>query len=194
MTPEALAAKLRQISQAGVARAIGKTLTAVALIGEGEAKGRAPVRSGHLRRSIAGKVRQGPQGPEAVISAGGRIEGAADVVYAGVMEYGSRGPITPKKSKYLRIPLPAAMTGAGVDRYPSPLRISGAGLFYVRRRKGEQDAVLIHRPSGQPWYKLVRSLKPRPARPFLRPGAQVAADRLPAQFAKHLRTEIDALR
>ena len=191
MTPEALAAKLRAIGQTGVARAIGKTLTSVALIGEGEAKGRAPVRSGHLRRSIAGKVRQGPQGPEAVISAGGRIEGAADVVYAGVMEYGAT--IKPKKSKYLRIPLPAAMTGAGVDRYPSPLRISGAGLFYVRRRKGEQDAVLIHRPSGKPWYRLVRSVTIRP-RPFLRPGAQVAADRMPAQFAKHLKTEIDALR
>ena len=192
MTPEALAAKLRAIGQAGVARAIGKTLTAVALIGEGEAKGRAPVRSGHLRRSIAGKVRQGPQGPEAVISAGGRVEGAADVVYAGVMEYGSRGPITPKKSKYLRIPLPAALTGAGVDRYPSPLRVSGAGLFYVQRGKAG-TLLLIHRPSGKPWYRLVRSVTIR-ARPFLRPGAQVAADRLPAQFAKHLKTEIDALR
>lgn len=190
MTPEALAAKLRQIGQAGVARAIGKTLTAVALIGEGEAKGRAPVRSGHLRRSIAGKVRQGPQGPEAVISAGGRIEGAADVVYAGVMEYGAT--IKPKKSQYLRVPLPAAMTGAGVDRYPSPLRVSGAGLFYVQRGKAG-TLLLIHRPSGKPWYRLVRSVTIR-ARPFLRPGAQVAADRMPAQFAKHIRTEIDALR
>lgn len=194
MTPEALAARLRAIGQTGVARVISKTLVSAALIAEGHAKGIVPVRNGHLRQSIAGKVRQGPQGPEAVVSAGGRIEGARTVVYAGPIEYGFKGMSKPKNSRFFRIPLPAALTGAGDDRYPTPLRISGAGLFYVRRRKGEQDAVLIHRPSGQPWYKLVRSLKPRPARPFLRPGAQEAASRMPAQFAKHLRTEIDGTR
>jgi hypothetical protein len=162
MTPEQFAAKLRTVGQVGVARAVGRALVATALIGEGEAKARAPVLSGHLRRSIAGKVRQGPEGPEAVISAGGRVEGAADVVYAGVMERGAT--ITPKRGKFLRIPLGPAKTQAGLDRYPTPLRVSGAGLFFVR------------------------------ARPFLRPGAEEAARRLPAQFAKHLKAEIDAVR
>jgi len=192
MTPEQFAAKLRAVGQAGVARAIGRAMTATALIGEGEAKGRAPVRSGHLARSISGLVRQGPQGPEAVVRAGGRVSGSAEVVYAGSIEYGFKGAAKPKNAKFFRIPLPAALTGAGVDRYPTPLRASGAGLFYVQRSKDGQSAFLIHKPSGRPWYKLVRSLRPRAARPFLRPGAQIAADRLPAQFAKYLKTEIGA--
>ena len=194
MTPEQFAAKLRAVGQTGVARAVGRALTATALIAEGEAKGRAPVLSGHLRRSISGTVRQGAQGPEAVVRAGGRVEGAADVVYAGVIEYGFKGAAKPKNAQFFRIPLGPAKTQAGVDRYPTPIRQSGAGLFYVRRSKDGQSAYLIHKASGVPWYKLVRSLRPRAARPFLRPGAQAAADRLPAQFAKHLRTEIDAAR
>lgn len=193
MTPEALAAKLRQIGQVGVARAIGRTLTAAALIAEGHAKGIVPVLNGHLRNSIAGKVRQGPEGPEAVVSAGGRIKGALNVIYAGVIEYGTNGPILPKRGKYLRIPLGPAKTQGGQDRYPTPIRISGAGLFYVRRSKAG-NLLLFHKPSGVPWYKLVESLPPRRPRPFLRPGAQVAADRMPAQFAKFIKMEIDAAR
>lgn len=193
MTPEALAAKLRAIGQTGVARAIGKTLVSAALIAEGHAKGIVPVLNGHLRNSIAGKVRQGPKGPEAVVSAGGRVEGAINVIYAGVIEYGTKGPILPKRGKYLRIPLGPARTQAGQDRYPTPIRISGAGLFYVRRSKAG-NLLLFHKPSGVPWYKLVESLPARAPRPFLRPGAQEAASRMPAQFAKHLRTEIDGTR
>ena len=190
MTPEQFASKLRAVGQTGVARAVGRALTATALIAEGEAKGRAPVLSGHLRRSISGIVRQGAQGPEAVVRAGGRVEGAADVVYAGVHEYGAT--ITPKRGKYLRIPLGPAKTQAGLDRYPTPLRVSGAGLFFVRKSKAGR-LLLIHKPSGVPWYMLVPSVTIR-ARPFLRPGAEEAARRLPAQFAKHLKTEIDAAR
>jgi hypothetical protein len=193
MTPEQFAAKLRAVGQVGVARAVGKALTSAALVAEGHAKGIVPVLNGHLRNSIAGKVRQGPQGPEAVVAAGGRVEGAADVIYAGVIEYGTRGSILPKRGKYLRIPLGPARTQGGQDRYPTPIRISGAGLFYVRKSKAG-NLLLFHKPSGVPWYKLVESLPPRRPRPFLRPGAEEAARRLPAQFAKHLRTEIDAAR
>jgi hypothetical protein len=191
MTPERFAAKLRAVGQTGVARAVGKTLVSVALIAEGEAKGRVPVLNGHLRNSIAGKVRQGAQGPEAVVAAGGRVEGAADVVYAGVIEYGFKGMAKPKNAQFFRIPLGPARTQGGQDRYPTPIRISGAGLFYVRRSKAG-NLLLFHKPSGVPWYKLVESLPPRRPRPFLRPGAEEAARRLPAQFAKHLKTEIDA--
>jgi hypothetical protein len=194
MTPEQFAAKLRAVGQVGVARAVGKTLVSVALIAEGEAKGRVPVLNGHLRNSIAGKVRQGAQGPEAVVAAGGRVEGAADVVYAGVIEYGFKGMAKPKNAQFFRIPLGPARTQGGQDRYPTPIRESGRGLFYVRRSKDGEGALLIHKASGVPWYKLVRSLRPRAARPFLRPGAEEAARRLPAQFAKHLKTEIDAAR
>lgn len=190
MTPGELAAQLRALGQGGVSRIVQKTLVAVALIGEGEAKGRAPVRSGHLARSITGTVRQGAGGPEAVLSAGGRVEGAAPVVYAGAQEYGAT--IVPKRGKYLRIPLPAAKTQAGLDRYPTPLRISGAGLFRVQQ--GKAGALyLIHTPSGQPWYKLVRSVTLR-ARPYLRPAARVAAERMPRQFAKHFTAELQAKR
>ena len=72
---------IKRMGAGGFRAAVQRTMVEVALRGEGYAKGNAAtvlnVRTGHLRRSIAGTVRDTPEGPEAVISAGGtRIDRA----------------------------------------------------------------------------------------------------------------------
>ncbi len=190
MTPAEAAAMIKRMGAGGFRAAVQRTMVEVALRGEGYAKGNAAtvlnVRTGHLRRSIAGTVRDTPEGPEAVISAGGRVNGGASVRYAGTHEYGAT--IRPKRSRYLRIPLPPARTAAGVDRFGGPLRQSGAGLFTVIKAKSGR-LFLKHRPSGALWYMLVESATIR-ARPFLRPAADRAAADLPKVLARNITAEL----
>jgi len=190
MTAAEAAAMLKRLGAGGFRAAVGRTMVEVSLRGERYAKRYVEThklwQSGHLFRSVVGSVRDTPQGPEAVISAGGRVNGGASVRYAGTHEYGAT--IRPKQSRYLRIPLPPARTGAGVDRYGGPLRQSGAGLFTVFRAQ-DGRLFLRHKPSGQLWYKLVRQVTIR-ARPFLRPGAALAADDFPKVLAKHITAEL----
>jgi hypothetical protein len=192
MTAAEAAAMLKRLGAGGFRVAVHRTMVEVALRGEGYAKGNAAtvlnVRTGHLRRSIAGTVRDTPEGPEAVISAGGRVNGGASVRYAGVHEYGTKDPIRPKRGRYLRIPLPPARTAAGVDRFGGPLRQSGAGLFTVFKAKSGA-LYLRHKPSGQLWYKLVEQVSIR-ARPFLRPAADRAAADLPRVLARNITAEL----
>jgi hypothetical protein len=181
---------IKRMGAGGFRAAVQRTMVEVALRGEGYAKGNAAtvlnVRTGHLRRSIAGTVRDTPEGPEAVISAGGRVNGGASVRYAGTHEYGAT--VTPKRSRYLRIPLPPARTAAGVDRFGGPLRQSGAGLFTVIKAKSGK-LFLKHKPSGTLWYMLVEQVSIR-ARPFLRPAADRAAADLPKVLARNITAEL----
>jgi hypothetical protein len=190
MTPAEAAAMIKRLGAGGFRAAVQRTMVETALRGEGYAKGNAAtvlnVRTGHLRRSIAGTVRDTSEGPEAVISAGGRVNGGASVRYAGTHEYGAT--ITPKRSRYLRIPLPPARTAAGVDRFGGPLRQSGAGLFTVIKAKSGR-LFLKHRPSGALWYMLVERVTIR-ARPFLRPAADRAAIDLPRVLARNITAEL----
>ncbi len=193
MSAAQAAAALHKLGAEGMGQAVRRALATAALDMEGGAKLNAEtvlnVRSGHLRRSIAGTVRQGADGPEAVVSAGGRL-GGANVTYAGTHEFGAT--IVPKRSQYLRIPLPPALTAAGVDRFGGPLRQSGAGLFRLAKSK-KGNLLLIHKPSGMPWYVLKRSVTIR-ARPFLRPAGEATAGRLGkwlgAELVKEMRSRV----
>lgn len=74
------------------------------------------------------------------------------------------GQITAKKGQFLRIPFPGgpALTAAGVDRFPQPLR--SVGGFFVHN-----DKLWRRDPKGkgiQPWYLLRRSVV-LPKRPWL---------------------------
>ncbi len=183
---------LKRMGAGGFRAAVQRTMVEVSQRGERYAKRYVETQrlwqNGHLFNSIAGSVRDTPEGPEAVISAGGRVNGGASVRYAGVHEYGTKNPIRPKRGQYLRIPLPPARTPAGADRYGGPLRQSGAGLFTVFRAQ-DGRLFLRHKPSGQLWYKLVRQVTIR-SRPFLRPGAALAADDFPKVLAKHITAEL----
>lgn len=184
-----VAAKLRRLGTDGLRRVVEQAMTQTALKGEQAAKDRVRqvtvTRTSNLYGSIIGFVRAGDEGPEAVIRAGGRAPDGTWLGYARTIEYGSDGPIRAKPGKFLRIPMPAARTQAGVDRFGGPLRTMAPGLFRVIRAKTTGKLYLLHIPSGKLWYRLVESVTIRP-RPFLRPGAEVAAEQFPRYLAKNL--------
>ena len=191
-----VAARLRRLGTDGLRRVVEQAMTSTALKGEQAAKDRVRqvtvTRSSNLYGSIIGFVRAGSDGPEAVIRAGGRSPSGTWLGYARTIEYGSDGPINAKPGKFLRIPLPPARTGAGVDRYGGPLRTMAPGLFRVVQIPPKSGKLyLLHIPSGKLWYRLVRSVTIR-ARPFLRPGAEVAAAAFPRYFAKSFQRAMNA--
>jgi hypothetical protein len=95
-----------------------RSLTALAIQGEASAKRNATtrpkVRSGRLRNSIVGEVRDGTDGPTLTLRAG---EG---LVYARVQEGPEDGSpytlIRARAGGYLAIPVGSSLTGAGVYR------------------------------------------------------------------------------
>lgn len=164
------------------AHVIRDALTRVALTAESKAKenatARLRTRTGRLRHSIRGEVLDGDAGPEMVLRAGEKT-----VPYAPIQEEG--GEVTPTRSRYLRVPLSAALTPAGVDRFPGPLRQSGAGLFHVRKSAGRLFLFRSDQP-GPPWYKLVDRVEIR-GKFYLRDAFQEAAEGLPGLVTTEVR-------
>ncbi len=84
-------------------------------------------RTGQLARAVDGWM-AGPL--EGVV---GVREGAAVDKYKWLLGDESK-TITPKKSKFLAIPIGEGLTGAGVPRYASPRQVPGG--FFVRTKAG----------------------------------------------------------
>lgn len=152
-----------------------------ALMAEGQGKVNAgkllKVRSGRLRASIAGTTRIRNDVFEIVLRAGG--EGDANVSYAAIHEYG--GIIRPKRGRFLTIPLKPAKTARGVSRFRSARDVPGLAL--VQSKKGQY--MLVKSDTGEPWY-LLRQRVAIPARPYLLPALEVAADDLAIGLKKLL--------
>ncbi len=129
-------------------------------------------RSGRLIGSLRHEVTRSGNTVTATVSSGGPTT-KGPVAYAGVHEFGAT--ITPKKGKYLRLPLSSALTGRGVDRFAG-LSLRNNDDYAFAPRPGK-DPLLIHRPSGVPWYVLKRSVTV-PKRPTLRPAARFAQRKL----------------
>ena len=168
-------ARIEAMGAGGFGRVVGKVMRANAFDAEAIAKAGVTaggfsglkVRTGRLRQSIAGRYKAGPAVHDIVLSAGGARAGK-EVRYAAIHEYG--GTVRPKNGRYLRIPMGAAVTGAGVDRFTTPLRQSGAGLFRVQKAEDGRLFLVktVGKGKGQPWYRLVTSAR-IPARPYLHP-------------------------
>lgn len=113
-------------------------------------------RSGRLRASISGTVEADTGGYRLTLSAGG-TGGRGEVNYARLQEEG--GTVTARAGGYLRIPLAPALTGAGVDRFPGPLRVVAPNLFRVVPVNGR---LFLEKTSGsgagQFWYVLKKSV------------------------------------
>jgi len=97
-------AMLGKIGTAGLRQAIRRTAIASALDAEGKAKERLSgevlsARTGHLRRSIAGSVRESGDLTDIVLGAGGRV-GDGNVKYARIHEFG--GTTHPKVTGKMR--------------------------------------------------------------------------------------------
>ena len=118
------------------------------------------VRTGRLRNSVRQRVKRTKTKEIVTLQAGGKR-----VPYMMVHEFGSDGDITPKKGKYLRLPLPPAKTKAGVDRRSGgSLRGDKDFRFVPAKYLKGNNPLLIHVPSGKPWYVLKKSVRipPRP--------------------------------
>ena len=118
------------------------------------------VRTGRLRNSVRQRVKRTKDKVTVTLQAGGKR-----VPYMLVHEFGSDGDIKPKRGKYLRLPLPPAKTKAGVDRRSGgSLRGDKDFKFVPAKYLKGNDPLLIHVPSGKPWYVLKRSVRipPRP--------------------------------
>lgn len=141
-------------------------------------------RSGRLRASIRSGVRGGVKGGhkgsiEGYLRAGG--PGRRGMVkYARLQELGSEGPIVPKKADgWLAIPTKAQKTGAGVSR-GGPRTVEGLWFHqthpdkaYLLKRLGGKNIALF----------LLRKSVTIPARPYLKPSIDEAAELLPAELA-----------
>ena len=149
-------------------------------------------RSGRLRASIRSGARSGSRSTQAgtiegFLRAGGPSRRGV-VRYARLQEFGSKGPITPKKGKWLAIPTKAQKTAAGVSR-GGPRTVQGLWFHqthpdkaYLLKRIGGKNIALF----------LLRKSVVVPARPFLRPSIDEAAAKLPAALAPLLARSMKA--
>lgn len=175
------AERLHKAAGGQLREALRRQLVGVALEAEGRAKQNATsdpqVRSGTLRRSIAGTVDAMPDGLRLVLSAGGRT-GGADVRYAATQEFG--GTIRPRNGRWLAIPVGAAKTASGVARggprdfgelrYVPSATSPGSKAYLVRemgRGRTARTEIL---------FVLVRKVEIRPKRYIARAWEQVPAD------------------
>lgn len=165
-----------RVASAGprLAQVLQRRATALALKMQSRAVGNATQRmrqrSGHLRKSIAGRVIQGGktvatvdntgqaslfgrtiQGvPLAVtLSAGGRVQGAENVVYARIQDQGDT--VRPVRRQWLAIPKPEVQTPTGQSRYASPRDYPGKLWFFVKREGTGREALafLLERVGGK---------------------------------------------
>ena len=131
-------------------------------------------RTSNLFNSLASSALSAEQGLGVELRAGGRTKTGARVPYAAIQEFGG----TIKGRPYLRVPLQAAKTPTGVDRFASPLRETGAGLFHLVEANGKLFLFRTDEEDGPPWYVLQRTSTIR-ARPYMRPAMRKLQRRVP---------------
>ena len=130
--------------------------------------------TGKLRESIEGVVRDADTGaPVLAIGVGSRTRQGPP--YGRIQELG--GTVRPVRAKMLTIPLDAAKKPAGSAKIPSPLRTHAPDKFFLWKSPRTGKLFLRDRITGVPWYILVRQ-STIPARPYLRPAAEAAGERL----------------
>lgn len=150
-----------------VARAVPRTLRAELAtwaieaedIGKANATTLLSRRTGRLAASIRGRVE--PVGLAATVQAGGPAN-RGEVSYARIHDRLGSTTITPKRGKFLAIPVGPALTAAGVARV-SPRMV--ADLRYVQSRRGQPMLVKeVGKGRGkgagkvQVWFLLRRSV------------------------------------
>lgn len=168
----------RRCSEAGprLAQVLQRKAAALALRMQSRAVGNATTRlnkpTGNLRRSIAGRVIQTGRTVAAVegessqlslfgrtvqgsplsvvLSAGGRVEGAENVIYARIQDQGKEG-LRPVNRQWLAIPDKSVKTPTGRPRFASPRDYPRPLWFHVIRGGTGKSAlaVLLERVGGE---------------------------------------------
>lgn len=156
---EQLGVDLRELMKLGGMPRLRRAFIAAGAKMEGRAKvnarTRMKVRTGGLSRSISYEV-------------GLATDSTQEITLRAAKDYAQRqdegGTTRAAAGRYLRIPLPPALTAGGVDRFPGPLRLVAPDLFVVVR--GPSGLVLLHKETGEPWYVLRKQVT-TPATKFL---------------------------
>jgi hypothetical protein len=203
MTLDQLAGRLEAMAAGGLRKAILPVLVGGAQEVQRAAKMNVRsgsglhVRSGRLWQSITANVEM-DEGALAIVARAGGTGGRGMVRYARMQEQGGiQKPSTPG-IKYLRIPIPGgpALTNAGLDRYPPPLRQTAPPGFFRVHKSEAGNLLLVHdkitrggKPKMELWYVLRRSVT-IPARPYLRPALEATAKTLPGEIGKAIVTAI----
>jgi len=150
----------RRCSSAGprLARVLQRKAAALALRMQSRAVDNATTRlnkpTGNLRRAIAGRVIQTGRTVQGsplsvVLSAGGRVAGAENVIYARIQDQG--GNVRPVNRQWLAIPDKSTKTPAGRPRFASPRDYPRPLWFHVIRGGTGKSAlaVLLERVGGE---------------------------------------------
>lgn len=77
--------------------------------------------------------------------------------YAHIQEFG--GVVTPKRAKWLTIPLAAAKTPAGVARFSARDALSRDNVHFIRTKRGRPMIVEMNAKSWKPLFLLVKRVK-----------------------------------
>lgn len=181
VTLEEWARRLTTVAPDEFRRRLTVELRALALRGEREAKllagSRLRVRSGRLRSSIRGDVIAEGEGRLSVrLSAGLERE----LEYARAQEEGAT--ITPRRGRYLAIPLPGALTPAGVlrSRFVRPGGLRAVASLFAVRRPGRRTLLAEAKGDGiLPMFVLHEGPVRIRGRHFLRDGLEAARRQLP---------------
>jgi hypothetical protein len=187
-------ARLVRLAAGGLRRVIVREARATAI--EIEAKAKLNVRevlhrrTGRLIQSINSTVEEQDSRTAIIASAGGNT-GKGVVRYARMQEQGGRQ--TPKNGKYLRVPVQGgpALTAAGVDRFPGPLRTTAPPGFFRLIKTAQGKLFLVHdkKDRSEIWYQLLRSVN-IPSRPYLKPAVEYGAERLRARLSSAVRQAV----
>tara|TARA_Y100000593_G_C4290178_1_gene327829 strand:- start:1120 stop:1722 length:603 start_codon:yes stop_codon:yes gene_type:complete len=158
ITPEELADQLLNAHRGGIEASLKRMAKALALKAQQGAVNRLSQRnktpSGHLKRSIAGKVKSRFDGFDVVLRAGGR-HGGTDVRYARIQDQG--GTIVPRSAQWLTIPVHKSLfTPGGASRYASPRLLAVPLRFQLGKSAG--TALLISKENGEIYYVLKKSV------------------------------------
>lgn len=154
--------------QGALKRAVALTALQAERVAKQNATTTLHARTGRLRNSIRTVIRQSPSMTELLLQAGGE---GGQVPYAGIHETG--GVVVPVERKWLAIPLSIAKTAAGVSRYQTPRDVPG--LHFVPGKR--PDTAFLSKADGKPWFILKKRVV-IPARPYLLPALEVAAEDL----------------
>ena len=165
--------RIAALGAGGLIRSLKNAMTTTMLDAETYAKvnatTRPKVRTGNLRQSIRSSVKMDSGGITGELEAGRGTQHA----YAAMQKYGKQGHKA-KSAQFLRIPLPPALTGVGVDKYPSPLKSTAPGEFFAfKSRRGNLLLKRTDDRDGPPWYVLKKSVD-IPATKFMSRGLNKA--------------------
>jgi phage gpG-like protein len=109
---------------------------------------------------------------------------SSNVKYAAIQEHG--GKVTPKRSQYLAVPLPPALTRAGVPKFPRARDVPD--LVPIRSRRGNLLLAKVLGDKLEPWYVLKREVT-IPASGYLSKSGKKAERFIPAIADKAIEIE-----